>query len=112
MMLHATTATWRLITTSSASDVDGYMTSKYLKWISFSKVHSAWGSSHCCAVRWKSRLSAGAADLPRGERTPDARRNVRAAERPNEREKFQNDIKRTGKWKIKIKPCQAKASAR
>src|ERR1700740_2405918 len=96
-MPHATTATWRRLTTSSVSDVDGYMTSKYLKWISFSKVHPAWGSSHCCVVRWKSMLSAGAADLPRSERPPGARRNLRVAERRNERGKFLNEYQEEGK---------------
>src|ERR1700733_13258058 len=70
-MPRAMTATWRLITMSFASDADGYMTSRYPKWTSFSKVHPVWDSSHCCAVRWRSRLSAGGASLPKSECRPN-----------------------------------------
>src|SRR5208282_6936916 len=66
-MLRAMTATWSLITTSFASDADGYRTSRYPRWTSFWRVEPASDSSHCCAVRWKLRLSAGGANLPRSE---------------------------------------------
>jgi Ferric uptake regulator family len=62
-------ATWSLITMFFASDADGFMTSRYPKWTSSSKVPPAWDSSHCCVVRWKSKLSAGGANLPGSECT-------------------------------------------
>src|SRR6266404_2201616 len=66
-MLRAMTVTSSRITTSFASDADGYMTSRYPSWKSFSRVEPAWDSSHCCAVRWKLKLSAGGANLPKSE---------------------------------------------
>src|ERR1700688_1804591 len=91
-MSRAMTATSSRITTSFASDADGYMTSRYPTWKSFSRVEPASDSSHCCAARWKLKLSAGIANLPRSE-------YVRPTPTPHQSETLQKQTTRVSEPK-------------